>query len=121
MITHCVLQGCDDEAVCAYFRAVGSGLAERQLQHYHFKICNGRFDVRTKSQAPKWYCTVFYGAQDATEDASALRNGPIQVRVVLPEKGGVSKLKRRGWGNGSLCGLQQVPPQPHPSNNPFCT
>jgi hypothetical protein len=74
------LQGCTDEAVCAYFNAVTSGLAERQLQHYHFKICNGRFDTRTQSQSPKWHCTVLHSAQDTAADASAVHKGPLQVR-----------------------------------------
>lgn len=74
-------QGCSDEAVVTYFKGVSSGLAKRQLQHYHFKISNGRFDTRTRTQTPRWHCTVFYGAQDAAaENSSTLHTGPLQVR-----------------------------------------
>jgi hypothetical protein len=33
-----------DEPVCADFQSVSDGLAARELEHYHFKICNGQFN-----------------------------------------------------------------------------
>jgi hypothetical protein len=78
-------------------------LKQRQLQHYHFKITNGRFNPKTQSQIPQWHCTVWYGEQDAAADDNALRSGPLQVR-----HGGCLVLECQQTCHGVR------PPTPHP-------
>lgn len=70
------VQEASDADLCSYLRAVSDGIAQRNLEHYHFKICNGKYNSRTRSQELKWSIAILYGGTAA--------EGPLTVSLMNP-------------------------------------
>lgn len=65
-----------DADISSYFRAIIDGIAQRNLDDCHLKICNGRYNTSTRSQTPQWSITILYGRPGA-------KDGPLMVRCTL--------------------------------------
>lgn len=67
------LQQTDDDQLFEYFSSVLEGIAARNLDHYHLKVNNGRFNAKLGAQKPEWGILIFYGAAEDSKD------GPLQA------------------------------------------